>query len=235
MNKIVLLERFGGLGDNLQFSTLPEEFKKQKNLDFYIHQSTYNNFRNKEIFSLVWEMNPYFKGVSNETPNAGHVHRFPSDENMICDIETMHELECKNETFKLYYEPKKIGSFNIIFDLTSISFKDYYTQNKEQLNKIIEEILVDYDTNIYFPEFTNLKSENYLPIVKIPNAKKIEVGNIFEYCDLISSCNNFVGLHSGGSHLATTYKNKFGFKVNLIEPYYTNGWRMNGVNYIKIH
>jgi|688.fasta_scaffold18544_5 hypothetical protein len=234
MEKVILLVNFGGLGDNLQFSTLPEEFKNQKNLDFYIHQSTYNNFRNKEIFSLVWEMNPYFKGVSNNEANAGHIHGYPGLDNMICDIEIMHGLECKNNTFKLYYEPKKSGSFNFIFDLTSISLKDYYTQNKEQLSKIVEEILEDYDTDIYFVEFINLKSKDYFPIINIPKAKKIEIKSIFEYCDVLSSCNNFVGLHSGGSHLATTYKNKFGFKVNLIESVHTNGWRMNGVNYIKI-
>ena len=54
MDKVVLIENFGGLGDNLQFSTLPEEFKLQKNLDFYIHNSTFESIRNKEsLLSFV--------------------------------------------------------------------------------------------------------------------------------------------------------------------------------------
>ena len=234
MEKVVLIENFGGLGDNLQFSTLPEEFKLQKNLDFYIHQSTYNNFRNKEIFSLVWEMNPFFKGVSNEPPNAGHIHGFPGLENMICDIETMHGLECRNETFKLYYDPKKIGEFDILFDLTSTSLRNEYFQLHDKLKEAVKKILESEFKNVFFVSFKNLKSENYSPIVSVPNSMKIEVNSIFEYCDIISSCNNFVGLHSGGSHLAKAYQNKYNYNINLIEPHFINGWRFKNVNYIKL-
>jgi hypothetical protein len=235
MNKIVLLENFGGLGDNLQFSTLPEEFKKQKNLDFYIHTSTYDSLRNKEIFTLVWEMNPFFKGVSNENPNAGRVYRYPTETNMVCDIETLHGLECKNETFKLYYEPKNIGSFDILFDLTSTSLRKDYFDSRDKMEKIIEEILYNNYQNVYFVEFKNLESENYKPIVNIPDSKKIEVGSIFEYCDVISSCNNFVGLQSGGSHLAKTYQKNYNYNITLIEPHYFNGWRFEDINYIKLN
>lgn len=234
MEKVILQENFGGLGDSLQFSTLPEEFKNQKNLDFYIHQSTYNNFRNKEIFSLVWEMNPYFKGVSNETPNAGHVHGYPGLDNMICDIETMHGLECKNDTFKLYYEPKKIGDIDILFDLTSTSLRNEYFGLIPQMKTEINKILDCGFNNVFFVQFNNLKSESYLPIITVPNSIKIEVNSIFEYCDIISSSKNFVGLHSGGSHLAKTYQKKFNYNLNLIEPHFINGWRFKDINYIKL-
>jgi hypothetical protein len=234
MNDIVLIENFGGLGDNLQFSTLPEEYKKQRDFDFYIHTSTYDSLRNKEIFTLVWEMNPYFKGVSSKSPNAGRVHRYPTEENMICDIESLHGLECKNDTFKLYYEPKNLGNFEILFDLTSTSLRKEYMDIHSNFSKAVDELLYENYSDIYFVEFKNLQSENYKPIIDVPNSKKIEINSIFEYCDVISSCSNFVGLHSGGSHLAKTYQKKYNYKINLIEPHYINGWRFNEVNYIKI-
>jgi hypothetical protein len=235
MDKVVLIENFGGLGDNLQFSTLPEEFKLQKNLDFYVHNSTFENIRNKEIFQLVWEMNPYFKGVSNESPNAGRVHRYPTKENMVCDIESLHGLECKNDTFKLYYEPKKIGEINTLFDLTSTSLYDEYFKNYENFKKIVTDIVENNNSEIYFVYFNNLNSEKYRPIYDIPNSKKIEVNSIFEYCDVISSCQNFVGLQSGGSHLAKTYQKKYNYNITLIEPSWFDGWRFQDINYIKIN
>jgi hypothetical protein len=235
MDKVVLIENFGGLGDNLQFSTLPEEFKLQKNLDFYIHNSTFESIRNKEIFQLVWEMNPYFKGVSNESPNAGRVHRYPTKENMVCDIESLHGLECKNDTFKLYYEPKKIGEINTLFDLTSTSLYDEYFKNYENFKKIVTDIVENSNSEIYFVYFNNLNSEKYRPIYDIPNSKKIEVNSIFEYCDVISSCQNFVGLQSGGSHLAKTYQKKYNYNITLIEPSWFDGWRFQDINYIKIN
>jgi len=234
MSKIILLENFGGLGDNLQFSTLPEEFKKQKNFDFYIHTSTYDSLRNKEIFTLVWEMNPFFKGISDEPPNAGRVYRYPTENNMVCDIEELHGLECKNDTFKLYYEPKNVGPLDILFDLTSTSLRKDYLDNKDKIDFIIKDLLKNNYKNLYFVEFKNLHSENYKSVISIPDSKKIEVGPIFEYCDVISSCNHFVGLQSGGSHLAKTYQKKYKYKITLIEPHYFNGWRFEDINYLKI-
>ena len=234
MEKIVLVENFGGLGDNLQYSTLPEEFKIQKNLDFYVHTSTYENIRNKEIFQLVWEMNPFFKGVSNDTPNAGRVHRYPTKENMVCDIENIHGLECRNETFKLYYEPKNIGNITNLFDLTSTSLYNDYLNSYENLKKEVDNITSNCDSEIYFVNFKNLKSEKYNQIYEIPNSKKIEVNSIFEYCDVISSCKNYIGLQSGGSHLAKTFQKKYNYTISLIEPSWFDGWRFNNINYIKI-
>jgi hypothetical protein len=235
MDKVVLIENFGGLGDNLQFSTLPEEFKLQKNLDFYIHNSTFESIRNKEIFQLVWEMNPYFKGISNDSPNAGRVHRYPTKENMICDIEQLHGLECKNDMFKLYYEPKNVGTINTLFDLTSTSLYDEYFKYYDSFKKVVNEISENSGSEVHFVYFNNLESNNYKPIYDIPNSKKIEVNSIFEYCDVISSCNNFVGLNSGGAHLAESYQKKYNYNVTIIEPYYIDGWRFSNTNYIKIN
>jgi hypothetical protein len=180
-------------------------------------------------------MNPYFKGVSNESPNAGRVHRYPTKENMVCDIESLHGLECKNDTFKLYYEPKKIGEINTLFDLTSTSLYDEYFKNYENFKKIVTDIVENSNSEIYFVYFNNLNSEKYRPIYDIPNSKKIEVNSIFEYCDVISSCQNFVGLQSGGSHLAKTYQKKYNYNITLIEPSWFDGWRFQDINYIKIN
>ena len=59
----------GGLGDSLQFSTLPEEFYKQKGRKTYVWGGA--TFRNQEIYDLVWGANPYVHGVKDGEWNAG--------------------------------------------------------------------------------------------------------------------------------------------------------------------
>ena len=69
-NNIVLIKSYhGGLGDALQFSTLPEEFYKQQGRETYLLDGA--SFRNKEIYDLVWGCNPYIKGVMDGEWNAG--------------------------------------------------------------------------------------------------------------------------------------------------------------------
>ena len=66
--KIIISQPWGGLGDNLQFSTLPELYDK---LGYEVYVSNNNKVRNKEIYDLVWGENPYIKGVIDD--NEGTV------------------------------------------------------------------------------------------------------------------------------------------------------------------
>ena len=68
MSKKILYQPWGGLGDNLQYSTLPELYNTLGH-EFYI--SSKNVYRNPEIYKLVWELNPYVKGISDEEYNVG--------------------------------------------------------------------------------------------------------------------------------------------------------------------
>ena len=52
MNKVILYQPWGGLGDNLQFSTLPKLYS-EIGYEFYI--SDQNVYRNPEIKKLVWD------------------------------------------------------------------------------------------------------------------------------------------------------------------------------------
>ena len=66
---IIIYEQYGGLGDNLQFSTLPELYSNN-GFDVYIH--TESKVRNSEIYDLVWGINPYIKGKKNGDSKAGN-------------------------------------------------------------------------------------------------------------------------------------------------------------------
>jgi hypothetical protein len=109
MSDVILKSYFGGLGDSLQFSTLPEEFYKQQGRETYIQDGA--NFRNKEIYDLVWGMNPYVKGIKSGQWNAGDTPEIKVENhtgNWISNWEYLHGLEPKNIRPKIYYEPKKL-------------------------------------------------------------------------------------------------------------------------------
>ena len=64
---ILNLDVWGGLGDNLQLSTIPRRFfEKFGYKGVYISNKDRQKFRNEGIKKLVWEMNPYIAGFTNE-------------------------------------------------------------------------------------------------------------------------------------------------------------------------
>lgn len=51
-DKIIIYQPWGGLGDNLQYSTLPELFN-EKGIKCYIHVD--NSTRNdNEVYDIIW-------------------------------------------------------------------------------------------------------------------------------------------------------------------------------------
>ena len=59
---IVIEQPWGGLGDNLQFSTIPE---LAHSLGIKVFISNRNCYRNLDIKKLVWDMNPFISGFSD--------------------------------------------------------------------------------------------------------------------------------------------------------------------------
>lgn len=215
MKKIIISQPWGGLGDNLQYSTLPELFTK-KGYDVYI--STENKVRNQEIFDLVWGKNPYIKGITNEPSNAGECKNMywpPEKQNeySMHRIELSHGLERSNFFPKIYYNPKHISELNndILIDLTGssqvyeihkyIEYINYFTPliNKKDKNiKII--IFENYDISPIFKYVYNYLKE------KISNIKYQKVNSLINYCDIIKSCDTIIIVNSGINSLSSAIK-----------------------------
>src|SRR5262245_5258113 len=121
----VIYQPWGGLGDNLQFSTLPEMFASR---GIRTLVSTRNAARNPEINSLVWGMNPFISGVSDAKPNAGQCRCVIFDSlskslDFIERIECAHGLEPTHHFPKVYYKskPRPDLSGAVIVDVGSTS------------------------------------------------------------------------------------------------------------------
>jgi len=213
MDDVILSAFHGGLGDNLQFSTLPEEFHKQQGRDTYIWSQA--SFRNQEIYDLVWGHNPYVKGIKDgvwtagDTPEIGH-KTLISD--CIMNWEALHGLEPTNRYPKIYYEPKKIHGFDdtLLVDLSSISI----TYDSKEILELYDTIKkIHKDMKFFGVEFVNKIKDATIIDPDVDNTILIE--DIFTYVDLMYSSFGVVSLHSGQNHLASAIKNQYNNDLNV--------------------
>ena len=133
MKRIIIEQEWGGLGDNLQFSTLPEVGSK---LGYEVYISNHNKYRNLDIKRLVWDINPFISGYTDERGNLNDLFnpnpinkdfpildRWNDSLNIIQNIEFQIFGDSYNENPLLYYRPNFIDNLSdkILLDPNSIS------------------------------------------------------------------------------------------------------------------
>ena len=209
MSDVFLKAWHGGLGDALQFSTLPEEFYKQQGRKTYIVEDA--PFRNPEIYDLVWDKNPYVHGKKAGVWNAGDLAEIPYQQlcmdgkgtgNMISNWELFHGLKPVNTHPKIYYEPEIHDGFKDVFIVDYSSTTIDYDQN--ELKRILEDTKKEYpDKRFLSVDFVKSVSSNSYDI---DYDGYVEVESIFRYCDLIASSYGILTLSSGASHMSSAIK-----------------------------
>lgn len=200
MSDVILSAYHGGLGDHLQFSTLPEEFYKQQGRKTYIWDKS--PFRNPDVYDFVWGTNPYVLGRKEGLWNAGDIPEIVFENicgTNISNWEKLHGLEPKNRLPKIYYTPNKLGGYSDVFlvDMTSISTK----YDTSLLKDILEKIQFKYSTKNFLSvtfkkKFTEIEWGLFEDV--------IEIDNIFHYYDIMNSVNGFIGMHSGASCMSSS-------------------------------
>jgi len=211
--KLILYVDFGGLGDHLQFSTLPELCYKN-NVDFYLNKKS--KFRSDDIFDLVWKLNPFFKGLTEEEPNFGHDGFTDLKDGWDYNLSLFENWESKampnlihddriSKYPSIHYSPKKLIEYedHTLIDLNSVSFGEYNTE------LIKQHIIGLKDEKLVFLLPTYSKCVIDINILNEFNITKISTEDIFHYCDLINSCKKFICLWSGSSVLSASIKNKY--------------------------
>ena len=205
---IIFKQTTTGLGDTLQWSTLPERYNERGN-KFFIHKE--NEVHNQGIYDLVWGQNPHVQpeSSSKKVNCTYHVHMDVSlsqkynARNFVEWSEISHGFQIENSKPRIYYEPNNIEKYNYldVIDLGSITcFKRGFYNIKnliETINNIIDK------KNTLLIKSKHSKS----PVIEhFENLNCVEVNNIFEYTDLIRSCKTFYCLYSGGASLASAVR-----------------------------
>ena len=203
MEDVIIGAWHGGLGDNIQFSTLPEEFYKQQGRDTYLLDGS--NFRNKGIYELVWGTNPYIKGIKVGKRNAGDIPEIEYSNvagTCIANWEKLHGLEPVNKYPKIYYKPETHLGYSDVYlvDFTSISI-DY---DIEKLINKLKKIQSDYpDKKFVEVTFSEDLSGGGKYNQYGVDLEKLVIGDIFEYYNIICSTSGIVALSSGASHMSS--------------------------------
>jgi len=203
--KIIIEQSWGGLGDNLQFSTLPEVGAK---LGYEVWISNHNFYRNEDIKDLVWGLNPHIKGFTDERGNMpSHINYDPKN-NIITDWEIRLFGKAYNDSPKLYYETKIVES---VKDKTLID-----------ANAISSPIDFSYivDNN---PHATLLNS-------KKENMESLFTTDIYNWVDVITSCKRFLCQYSGPSVVMPCY----GKRCEVYMSKDNNTYKFKTNKYVKI-
>lgn len=203
---IIIHQPWGGLGDNLQFSTLPEGYAA---LGRPVFISAKNAFRNQEIAELVWGWNPYVQGYSDLPPNAGACVDFsnvPKSLSYIERIEKAHGLPPINRSPKIYYQPIPNRSFtdSIIIDVNSVSVPFPTIALGQYVRSVLKDF--GYDTHHAVQiEFPTSPAQGFVER-KLPGYGRYRIKNIFEYCDILASSKALITTHSGAYALAVALR-----------------------------
>jgi hypothetical protein len=242
MKKIIKID-YGGLGDHLQFSTLPQAFHK---LGYQTYISSQSSYRNSEIYDLVWGKNPFIVGVTDESPNCGHVgsFTFPNKDlsiNRNWEILSgiVEPLNESNSAYpEIYYQPQNKTEYEnaLVIDINAFSLPDVYNFDKMQdfINQIIHE---NRFSKIYYINPNNTKYSRVNRTLNLnSDITYVNTSNIFEYCDIIYSCKHFICLWSGSSVLSSAIKHKY--KQDLIISCFSNNvdktfYWFDNIDYIK--
>lgn len=220
MKRIIIEQEWGGLGDNLQFSTLPEVGSK---LGYEVYISNHNKYRNLDIKRLVWDINPFISGYTDERGNLNDLFnpnpinkdfpildRWNDSLNIIQNIEFQIFGDSYNENPLLYYRPNFIDNLSdkILLDPNSISTNFSFDSIIGSMSK--EDLII---LNQEMIGYTNIKSSS-----------------IFEWVDIITSAKEFICQLSGGTVVMAAYNKS----CTVYTPTYNDTFNFKIHNYIKI-
>jgi hypothetical protein len=228
-DKIIIHQPWGGLGDNLQFSTLPALFAAH-GIRSYI--STRNAVRSPEFGQLVWGYNPFIVGDSDEQPNAGSSIPFehvPMSFGYIERIEVAHGLSPASRFPKVYYQPAKRRDLEaaILVDLGSVSVHHRRSGLAEYVKSVV--LHYGYDPGcilqVRFKKSLGPQYNNF----ELPGVTPFVPRDIFEFCDALYSCKALITVHSGTQSLAVALR---GDADSPIIHCYCTPTQFNGRGYI---
>jgi len=214
---VIFGQPWGGLGDNLQFTTLPRLFSEIGE-EFYI--SVHNQCRNSEIYDFCWRHNPHVKGFVDHLPTVGACApdiKKGVTNNIVSAAEIRHGFSGDGRYPEIYYDANLIENMSdkILVDLSA------HTLIKNGLDKFynVDSLfdLVDGNIpreNVRFVTFKNIDIP-YLSGGFEFEEQEIEIENIFQYADLIHSAKEYYCLYSGGNSMAAAVKYKCNSNVKI--------------------
>lgn len=206
-NELIIEIPYGGLGDNLFHSHIPRIAKESGKYD-KVFISKHSLERHPDNTALVWKLNPYVDGFSEEHGIKINIQQ------IVSKVENSHEINLMDQIMldfgldnnvrfnspEIYYQPNYIKNHNkSIFDPNFLSWIGNVT--KEDFMSFLSR------KGIKFDAVMKQRSEKFM---YIPSSSTcfIETKTLFDFCDLLFSANKIYCLTSGTATLATGLKKR---------------------------
>lgn len=241
--KVFFAQPWGGLGDNLQFTTLPRLYSERGG-EFYI--SSHNTYRNPEIYKFCWENNPYVKGISESQPNIGSCAPDLQNgitDNIVSSAEIRHGFAGDGRYPEIYYQPNVLKEYKdkTIVDLSAHTLLKNDVGEFYDADKLFSLVESSVPSDSLFVTFKNVNSLSLSGGFAFEE-NQLEIESIFQYADIIHSSKNYYCLYSGGNSMAAAIKYKYDSKVDLhcflhgtVQEHKDKGFFVfDNVNYIEV-
>ena len=199
MDTLILEIQKGGLGDHLFYSHIPRIAKESGKYDkvFISNRSLFRHADNKK---LVWEINPYVDGFTDEKGIYHSTETIYGNENLLDRLMLLYGLD-DGQRFhepELYYQPelKPELSDAVIYDPNYISYTGDIA-NGQLIKNWFDEHAV-----IVGHQMKKL-NHRYLPVNGLD---LIQTTSLSDFCSLLVSCKRMYCLNTGTATIAAALK-----------------------------
>ena len=195
MKTLIISIQKGGLGDHLFYSHLPRIAKQYGGYN-QVFISNDSIFRNPDTKKLVWELNPYLDGFTNDPGFFYFSENIPDGQNLLDHLMLAYGLDDhkRNHEPEIYYKPKLVEAFinKTIYDPNYISFTGDIKYSKTIQNW--------FDQNNIIPN-AQMKVLGERAI-EIDCNNRVSTPDLFAFCDLLYSAKAIYCLSTGTGTLA---------------------------------
>lgn len=221
-DKLIIQIPYPGIGDHLFYSTLPE-FLIKNNLYEQVLISDLSVYRFDGIKDLVWGCNPYISGFC-DSKGWSYSGIRPENGNFIDGIEILFggDESIRGRSPKVFHGNNLFRMSQSFVGKAYVDLSSFSNRDTPSFEAIIAYLCKHEKCPIAVTEprnYTGTLFKNFEKII-LPNS-------IFEYCSLISSCERYYCLYSGGNSLAPALgigANVFVKKVDLAQTYEKNNY-----------
>lgn len=217
MSSFIIKVRYGGLGDHLFYSHLPRIAKKicgyQK-----VFISSASDFRNEVYRKLIWELNPYVDGFTDEDAPVPEFPSVPEGMNLLDRMMLERGLDdgLRFHEPELYYKPNYLSHL-----AESTVYDPNYISNSGDIDKQAIERFFKLNLGL---DFQLQLREHSAPVSCYHDL--LTSKSLFDYCDIIFSCRRFYCLNSGGATLAPALgKQAIVFVAPCVKPMFQHSKR----------
>jgi hypothetical protein len=195
---LVIEIEFGGLGDHLFLSHIPRIAKQTGAFDC-VYISNRSVFRSNDYKRLVWELNPYVDGFTDEPGFYPIVQKTAEGRNILDEFMVAYGLDDHTRFHEpeIYYQPKVKSELRdvAIYDPNYVSFVG--DMDSRSLRWFVEKRGLQIDA------FMRLR-DKHVPLSSIKN--EIGTKSLEDLCDIIASCKSIYCLTSGTATLAAALR-----------------------------